>query len=75
MVAGVPLAALRQVLTSRLDRDELANLAFDLGVDIDSFPDHGQAGRVRELIEYLHRRGELERALTLVRERRPDITL
>ncbi|MCW5852339.1 MAG: hypothetical protein KIT87_19855 [Anaerolineae bacterium] len=74
-VAGVPLARLRQMLTDRLDTDELNNLAFDLGVDLDSLPPTGSSGRVRELLEYLHRRGELERVVAWVRERRPDVGL
>jgi hypothetical protein len=75
MVAGVSLASLRQALTERLDVEELANLAFDLGIDLDSLPDSGTSGRVRELLEYLYRRGELERLVALLRQRRPDIQL
>lgn len=74
-VAGIPLASLRQALTERLDREELANLAFDLGIDLDSLPDSGTSGRVRELLEYVYRRGELERLVMLLKQRRPDIQL
>ncbi len=74
-VAGVSLARLRQTLTERLDANELNNLAFDLGVDLDSLPPGSASGRVRELLEYLHRRGELERVVAWVREQRPDVGL
>lgn len=73
--AGVPLARLRQMLTERLDPNDLKNLAFDLGVDLDSLPPGGKSDRVRELLEYLHRRGELERVVVWVREQRPDLGL
>ena len=74
-VAGVSLARLRQTLTERLDANELNNLAFDLGVDLDSLPPASASGRVRELLEYWHRRGELERVVAWVRGQRPDIGL
>lgn len=74
-VAGVSLARLRQALTDQLDPDELHNLAFDLGVDLDSLGGTGKSGQIRELLEHLYRRGDLERLVALVRERRPDIQL
>ncbi len=74
-IDGLPLARLRQALSDRVDEQELANLAFDLGIDLDSFPDDGHVGRVRDLLVYLHQRGELPKLVAALRQQRPDLTL
>ncbi len=49
------LARLRQNLIDRFSEEELRDLCFDLGVDYESLPAQGKAGKARELIAHLDR--------------------
>jgi hypothetical protein len=66
-------SALRQVLTRRYNLEELRTLCFDLDVNYDSLGGEGLDGKVRELIAYMHRHGELVRLVSAIRKDRGDI--
>lgn len=66
-------AGLRQLLTDRLDWEELRTLCSDLGVDFDSLRGEGKAARIRELVLYLERRQEVQRLIAWLRQNRPDM--
>jgi DNA-binding NtrC family response regulator len=51
---------LRQLITKRLDLEELRTLCFDLEVDFDSLRGEGKAGKSRELVALFWRRGVLD---------------
>lgn len=75
--AGAPLSAtqLRQLLTERLNLEELRTACFDLGIDPDNLAGDSKSARVRELISYLERRRETARLYEWLHQNRPDIGL
>jgi hypothetical protein len=66
-------ARLRQLLTERLDLEELLTLCADLGVDFDSLRGEGKEGRIRELVLHLERHQEVKRLIVWLRQNRPDL--
>ena len=68
------LVSLRQILTERFNDDELRSLCFDLGVDYDNLGGEGKAGKARELVAYLERRGDIPKLVEAVRQARPGIS-
>lgn len=64
---------LRQLLTISFSKDELKNLAFDLGIDHENLPDLKE-GLARELVIQCERLGILETLLAECRQRRPNET-
>lgn len=81
-VAGLPSTnritaaqrRLRQQIEHHFSQEELKTLCTDLGVDFDSLPGEGKAGKARELISYLSRRGQLPELLRLCQEERPQLS-
>jgi tetratricopeptide (TPR) repeat protein len=65
-------ASLREFLVGRFALDELKNLAFDLGVDYESFPHQTTSELSRGLIAYFERNGNLSCLLEKVLNQRPD---
>lgn len=59
----------------RFDLEELRTLAFELGIDYDSLPGEGKAGKVRELILFLDRRGKLGQLLAEIQKLSADRAL
>jgi len=47
---------LRVFLTNHFDLEELRTFCFDIGVDMDSLPGEGKAGKCRELVTHFERR-------------------
>ncbi len=64
---------LRNTLVDRFSADELQNLAYDIGIDYDNLAGDTKSARARNLIEYLHRRGQLDTLVGWVQKNRPDI--
>jgi len=67
------LVNLRQILTERLDAEEVETLCFDLGVDYDNLRGEGKAAKVRALITHLELRHCIPELLEAVKRLRPDI--
>ncbi len=44
------LPQLSEALNARFNRDEIIDLAFDLGLDHEKWPDKGKPGLIRELL-------------------------
>lgn len=65
----------RDILAARFNPEEIKALCQDLEVDYDSLPGEGHAGKVRALIDYIARRGEIPRLLAAARKARPDVNL
>jgi site-specific recombinase XerD len=66
-------AKLRQFLTKHFSLDDLKDLAFDLGVDFQSFPHDTTRGFARELIAHFERRGTLDDLRRDVLRKRPGL--
>ena len=64
---------LRQTLVERFDEEELRTLCYDLGIDFESLPAEGRAGKARELVAYLERRQRLGDLARVGEALRPDI--
>jgi hypothetical protein len=69
----VILTELRQLLTERVDIEELRTLIFDLEVDYDNLRGEGKAGKVRELIRYLKVRDRIPELIEVARQNCPDV--
>ncbi len=67
------LAPLLDALVARYDEEELQALCFELGVDYESLPAQGKAGKARALILERNRRGRARDILAKGREKRADI--
>ncbi len=66
------LSRLLQLIIDHYDEEELQTLCFNLGVDYDSLPAKGKAGKARELLLYLGHRRQLIQLLPLLAQTRPD---
>ncbi len=66
--------SLRQAMTERMSLDEIESLCFDLGIDPDNLGGDNKAGKIRELIQYMQRRGRLNDLIAQLAKERPDIT-
>jgi hypothetical protein len=64
-------AAYLEQLVDAFDEEELRSLCFDLGVDYDSLPALGKAGKARELVALLERTGRLPELIALCTTLRP----
>lgn len=67
------LTKLRQLLTAHFDEEELRTLCFDLGVDLDDLKGEGKAGKARELVAYLERRGRISELAAIGKRMRPHV--
>jgi len=65
-------AQLRQFLVERFNLEELQTLAFDLGIDFQSFLYDNKQTFLRELITFCERRELILSLLTEIQRRRPD---
>lgn len=69
------LSGLRATINNLFNEEELRTLTFDMGIDYDSLPARGKAGRARELIAYMERRDRLSELVEYIERERPDINL
>ncbi len=69
---GIDTTSLRHVLVGRFSRDEIDELAFQMGIEADELSGTTKATRTRSLVEYLKDRGRLKELVQLVRAQRPD---
>lgn len=67
------LTELRQTVTRLFNEDELRTLCFDLGVDYDNVGGETKESKVRELIAYQYRRGQLRRLINTCAQYRADV--
>jgi hypothetical protein len=58
---------LRETVIERFNDEELRTLCEELGVDYDSLPAQGKAGKARELVAHLRRRGRLPELVEALR--------
>ena len=65
---------LRKKLVDRLNEQELRDLCFDLRVDYEALPAEGKAGKARELVSYLERRGRIPELIKKCSALRPDVS-
>lgn len=65
--------ALSQLLTEHFDEAELRTLCFDMGLDYESLPAQGRAGKVREIVAQVERRGAITELIAQCRRQRPDV--
>lgn len=66
-------ATLRQVLTERLNDDELRTLCLDLGIDYDDLAGEGHGARVTALVAYAERHCRVDDLLDWLRRTRPEV--
>jgi outer membrane protein assembly factor BamB len=59
------------LLTNYFDEEELRTLCFNLNVNYDDLAATGRAGKARELVIYLERRGRLSELILLCQQERP----
>ncbi len=64
---------LRQILSQRLDEEELRTLCFDLDVDYDDLPGRGKTNKARDLLAHLIQRRRLPDLIQTGQKLRPDI--
>ena len=65
------LVALRQVLSSLFDEEELRDLVFDLAIEYDNLPGAAKKDKARELVAFYHRRGRISDLKLAILRRRP----
>jgi hypothetical protein len=68
------LAKLRQNLTDYFSDEELHTLCFDMGVDYESLPSLGKAGKAREFVAHLERCGRLAELVARCRKLRRNVS-
>ena len=66
-------ARLRQQLTDHFSEEELRTLCFDLGLDYESLPAQGKAGKARELVAEAARSDRLQELIAQSRSLRPHV--
>ncbi|MCB8942898.1 MAG: leucine-rich repeat domain-containing protein [Ardenticatenaceae bacterium] len=67
------LSSLRQTLLQAFSDDELNDLCFELGLDFTDLPGDTRIDKVRELILWFERRGQLEKLIEYARVQRPHL--
>jgi hypothetical protein len=67
------LAELRRTLSARYSESELQDLVFDLGLDYESLPGDGKAGKARELVAHCDRHGLIADLVEAMKKGRPDV--
>ncbi|MCA9973585.1 MAG: hypothetical protein KC425_25405, partial [Anaerolineales bacterium] len=67
------LPTLLQQLEATFNEQETRTLSFELGIDYDDLGGQGLKANLRELINYLNRRGRLEELVERVRRQRPHL--
>jgi hypothetical protein len=72
LLAAVDLVALRQILATFFNEDELRDLCFELSINYDGLGGQGTGAKARELVEYCERRGNTARLEHRCRELRPN---
>ncbi|MFN8474613.1 MAG: CHAT domain-containing protein [Anaerolineae bacterium] len=73
MAAQWDPVSLRQAMTDRMSTDEVEALCFDLGIDVDNLGGDTKSAKIRELIQYMQRRGRLDDLTAQLAKQRPDI--
>lgn len=68
------LRKLHKLLTQYFNTNELMDLCFTLNVDFDSLPGASKESRVRELLQYLSRRGRIGELVQLCAQQRPHVS-
>ena len=63
----------RQDLTDHFNEEELRTLCFDMGLDYESLPAQGKAGKAREIIAQVERNGAITKLIEQCRRLRPDV--
>lgn len=71
-VTHMNVERLREQLMELFSLDELRVLTYSLGVDYDSLPEGGKSTKIRELILYLARHGQLENLIQEASRIRPS---
>jgi hypothetical protein len=66
------LSNLHQGMVKSYNLEELRTLCMQLGVDYDDLGGDGKDGKIRELISYLNRRGQLSKLIEQCKTNRPD---
>lgn len=64
---------LRQALFDCFSEEELRALCFDLEVEYTQLPGQGKAAKIRDLINYMERHGQLARLVAEIQRQRPHI--
>jgi hypothetical protein len=64
---------LYRVLSDGFNREEIANLAFEIGIDIEDFSSRSKTSQARELVEFMGRRNRLPELEAHVRRLRPAL--
>lgn len=70
---GSQRAMLFYLLSKRCSADELATIAFNLGIEIENLPGDNRIARARELVLYFEHRDELDRLEQELVRVRPDL--
>jgi nucleoside phosphorylase len=68
----IDVTALRELLTSQFNIEELQDLCVDLSIDYEILAGQGKGGKARELITYAQRHSRMIDLVSLVRRLRPD---
>jgi hypothetical protein len=68
------LAELRQQLVDRFSEEELRAVCFDLGIDYESLPAQGKAGKARELVALCERNDNTDKLVAKCSKMRPNVS-
>lgn len=71
-MSEINLRQMRETLNQILNGEELRTLCFDLGIDYDNLGGEGKTDKIRELIYYLNRRGQLAQLANYLADSRCD---
>ena len=70
VIDATDLVALRKLLVTRYNLEEIRTLCSDVGVDYDNLGGEGKEAKARELIAYLRRRNKLDDLIRYLQESR-----
>jgi hypothetical protein len=75
MAPSAEASRLKDILSRRLNPNELRDLSFDLGVNYHDLGGEGHSANARRLVRFLQQREALPRLVEWLRSHRPDVDI
>lgn len=69
-----PNAKLAKQISDRFNLDELKELLFELDISFEEFPEGNKRSKIREVVEYFHRRNQFPELLNKLKQHRPRVS-